>query len=218
VSVEQTFQPDIQQALPFGSEVSHSVDAVVNERPNSENQELAICETEVIVIEFGKELLAELRRNPAELLKLTPEQFELFLCDRLVVMGMEVKRVGSIHQPDGGIDILAWPRRPTAFPFLLGVQAKHHNSWSKKVGVRHVREFDSAIRHRPLQAGLLVTNTSFTANATWEVENHKQIIRLRHFEDLRRWIADNFVDEAEWREIPEQIEYLPGRFVRLRPG
>jgi len=82
-----------------------------------------------------------------------------------------------------------------------------------------VREFDAVIRNQPLQAGLLVTNTSFTANAAWVVENHKHIIRLRDFEDLRRWIADNFADEAEWREVPERIEYARGKFisVRLRP-
>jgi len=220
VGANQTMPLDIQHEFPFEREATHLVDAYVALPEAAESEEFAIYETDVSVIEFSEEILAELRRDPTELLKLTPEQFELFLCDRLDAMGMETKRVGSIYQPDGGIDILAWPRQPAAFPFLIGVQAKHHKSWTEKVGAPDVRQFDAAIRNRPLQAGLLVSNTSFTANATWEIENHKHIIRLRDFEDLRRWIADNFVDEAEWREIPEQIEYMPGKFIRfrLRPG
>lgn len=216
VGANQTMPLDIQHEFPFEREATHLSDAYVALPEVSESQEVAICETEVSVVEFSKELLAQLQRDPTELLKLTPEQLELLLCDRLDAMGLEPKRVGSIYVPDGGIDILAWPREPAGFPFLIGVQAKHHKSWTEKVGVRNVREFDAAIRNRPLQAGLLVTNTSFTPNATWEVENHKHIIRLRDFEDLRRWIADNFVDEAEWREIPEQIEYVRGKFLRLR--
>jgi len=206
---------DIQREFPFEGEASHLIDAYVALPEEPESEGLTICETQVSVIPFSEELLAELRRDPTELLKLTPDQFELFLCDRLDAMGMERQRVGSIYAPDGGIDILAWPRQPAAFPFLVGVQAKHRKSWTEKVGVRDVREFGAVVRNWPLQAGLLVTNTSFTPNATWEIENHKHIIRLRDFEDLRRWIADNFVDDAEWREIPEQIEYRPGKFIRL---
>ncbi len=206
---------EIQPELPFEREATVLADAYIALSEASESQKIAICATEVSVVEFSRELLAQLQRDPTELLKLTPEQQELLLCDRLDAMGLEPKRVGSIYVPDGGIDILAWPREPTAFPFLIGVQSKHHKSWSGKVGVREVREFDAVIRNRPLQAGLLVTNTSFTPNATWEIENHKHIVRLRDFEDLRRWIADNFVDEADWREIPERIEYAPGKFISL---
>jgi len=218
VGVDHTIPPDIQHEFPFEGESTHLADAYVDLPEASESQELAICETEVSVVEFSRELLAQLQQDPTELLKLTPEQLELLLCDRLDAMGWEPRRVGSIYVPDGGIDIVTFPREPAAFPFLVGVQCKHHKSWTEKVGVGEVREFDAVIRNRPLQAGLFVTNTSFTPNATWEIENHKHIIRLRDFEDLRRWIADNFVDEAEWREVPERIEYTPGKFLDLRRG
>ena len=210
VNVDETRAQTIQHELPFERELTVLADAYVVMPEASESQEVAICETEVSVVEFSRELLAQLKRDPTELLKLTPDQQELLLCDRLDAMGLEPKRVSSIYVPDGGIDILAWPRKPAAFPFLIGVQSKHHErSWSGKVGPTEVREFDAVIRNRRLQAGLLVTNTSFTPCAAWEIENHKHIIRLRDFEDLRRWIEDNFVDEAEWREIPERIEYAP---------
>ena len=217
VDPKHTSPSATQRQFPFEREVTCSADAYIALPDTPRSQDIALCGTEVTIVDFSKELLANLRRDPAELLKLAPEQFELFLCDRLHAMGMEPQRICSIYEPDGGIDILAWSRHPAAFPFLVGVQAKHHKSWSKKVGAPDVRQFDAAIRNRPLQAGLLVSNTSFTPNAIWEVENHKHIIRLRDFEDLRRWIADNFVDEAEWREIPEQIEYAPGRFIKVRP-
>jgi restriction endonuclease Mrr len=205
-----------QRQLAFEREAGYSADVYIAVPEISGPQGLAVCGTEVTIVEFSNELLANLRRNPADLLKLTPEQFELFLCDRLHAMGMEPRRIGSIYEPDGGIDIVAWPRR-SAFPFLVGVQAKHHGNWKKKVGAGDVREFDAVIRNRQLNAGLLVSNTSFTPSASWEVQNHKHLIRLRDFEDLRRWIADNFVDQAEWREIPDPFEYAPGKFIRLRP-
>jgi hypothetical protein len=214
---DQVLPSATQGQLPFERDAVHSADASVALPEVPESQGLAVRRTEVTIVEFSSELLAGLRRDPVELLKLTPGQFELFLCNRLQAMGMELRRIGSVYAPDGGIDILAWPRRPAAFPFLVGVQAKHHKTWNKKVGARDVREFDSVIRNRPLHAGLIISNTSFTPDAHWEAENHKHIIRLRDFDDLRRWIADNFVDEAEWREIPSEIEYAPGRFIKLRP-
>jgi hypothetical protein len=217
LEVDHNLPSASQRQLPFQRDAVHSADAYIALPQVSASQGLALCRTEVTIVEFGNALLASLRRDPAELLRLTAEQFELFLCNRLQAMGMEPRRIGSIYAPDGGIDILAWPRRPAAFPFLVGVQAKHHRTWSKKVSARDVREFDAVIRSRPLQAGLLVSNTSFTPNASWEVENHKHLIRLRDFEDLRRWIADNFVDDAEWREIPGEIEYAKGKFIKLRP-
>jgi hypothetical protein len=67
----------------------------------------------------------------------------------------------------------------------------------------------------PFHIGMVVTNTSFTADARWYAENQPAIIRLRDMEDLKRWIDSNFTDEAEWREMPAAIELCPGVTIDL---
>ena len=57
---------------------------------------------------------------------------------------------------------------------------------------------------------MVVTNTSFTPDAEWFAEQQRSLIRLRGLQDLRRWIAAEFTDEAEWREMPRRIELCPG--------
>lgn len=170
-----------------------------------------ISETQIEIVDFADVLLEELRRNPQELHRLDAEQFELFICNRLAAMGMGATRVGTTYQRDGGIDIVAWPEQEPVFPFLLAVQAKHHSNTRIKTGPREVREFRDVVEHLPFQAGLLVTNTTFTPDAKWAASNRVHLVRLRDFEDLRRWIMDEFLDEAEWREIPDYVEYAPGK-------
>jgi hypothetical protein len=67
-----------------------------------------------------------------------------------------------------------------------------------------------------LAAGLLVTNTSFSPDAEWYAREHAKLIRLRDFNDIKRWLFNNFTDDAEWREIPSSIEVCPGVIVWIR--
>jgi len=156
-----------------------------------------------------------LRRDYANIHQLSPESFEIFICDRLDKMGLDVARVGSTYKPDGGVDIVAWPRKPAPFPFLLATQVKHHMRPSKKTGPDAVKDLQAVIASKPFHAGLLVTSTSFTPSAHWFAANHPHIIRLRDMKDLQRWIWNNFTDDEEWREIPSSIELAPGVNIKI---
>lgn len=169
----------------------------------------------VETIDVTPQILSWLRQDLGRLHQLSAEQFEQLLCDRLDKMGFGVKLVGgSTFAPDGGIDIVAWPKK-TSFPFLLAVQAKHHFHASRKTGPSQVKEFHSAVASNRFHAGMLVTSTSFTPQAKWFADNKQQLVRLRDFGDLSRWIFDNFLSEEEWREIPKRIELASGVFVDL---
>lgn len=61
--------------------------------------------------------------------------------------------------------------------------------------------------------GMVVTNTSFTPDAKWFASNNNTLLRLRDLKDLQRWLREDFVNEHEWREIPDQIELAPGIIV-----
>ncbi len=161
------------------------------------------------------QVLELLRRDARYMYQLTPDQFELFVCDRLDHMGFAVERVGKCHAPDGGVDIIACPRVITEFPFLLAVQAKHHGSSSRKTGPGAVKELQAVVATQPFQAGLLVTNTTFTPDARWFAGHKSHIVRLRDCEDLRRWLYNDFVADQATREIPETIELRPGLVVRV---
>lgn len=173
--------------------------------------------TSVHVVSVSAEMLRILRDDISQIHSLSPDQFELFVCDRLCRMGFEVERVGSVYTPDGGVDVVAWPKEAT-FPFLLAVQAKHHRSANRKTGPGAVKELQATIEHGPFQAGLLVTSTTFTPSARWFASNRPQLVRLRDIHDLSRWLQDRFLDDAEWREIPARIELAPGVFVELPRG
>jgi hypothetical protein len=165
---------------------------------------------------IGHVLAEKLAIDPSLVHALSPEQFEEFICDRLFAMGLEPKRTSAVNRKDGGVDVLFWPRLPGAFPFLGAAQVKHHRDPKESVGPATVREFSGAIAGRPINAGLIVTNTRFSADAEWFARERSALVRLRDLADIRRWVVGNFGDDAEWREVPSSIELCPGVVIDLR--
>jgi hypothetical protein len=170
----------------------------------------------VELLGIGRVLSHQLVADPDLVHSLTPEQFEEFICDRLFAMGFEPVRTGATNKKDGGIDVFFWPRHPVPFPFLMAAQLKHHRNPRQKEGSATVRDFAGAIAGRPLSAGVIVTNTSFSPDAKWFARERAKLIRLRGFDDIRRWIFGNFNDQVEWREMPSTIELCPGVVVPIR--
>jgi len=171
---------------------------------------------QVQLIGIGSILSEYLAKKPSLIHSITPSEFEEFICDRLFAMGFEPRRVGETNRKDGGIDIVFWPRQFGAFPLLGAAQVKHHRDPLKKEGPTTVREFAGTIAGHGFNAGLLITNTSFSPDAEWFAREHAKLLRLRGFSDIRRWLFNNFGDEAEWREIPKSIEVCPGVVIRIR--
>jgi len=172
----------------------------------------------VELVGIGRVLAEQVDIDPVLVHSLNPQQFEEFICDRFSAIGFESKLTGATNRKDGGIDILFWPRQSVPFPFLGAAQLKHRRDPSRKEGVSTVRDFAGAISGHPFSAGVLITNTSFTPDVEWFARERAKLIRLRGFSDVRRWVMGSFIDEAEWREIPTEIELCPGVTVRLRGG
>jgi len=138
------------------------------------------------LVGIGRILSERLQSDPSLIHQLSPEELEILICDRLAAMGFEPKRVGAMNRKDGGVDILFWPRLKSAFPFLGAAQVKHHRDPKDKVGSPTVREFAGTIAGQPINAGLLVTNTSFSPDAEWFAREHAKLVRLRGLTDIRR--------------------------------
>jgi hypothetical protein len=170
----------------------------------------------VEVVGVGRVLSERLATEPSLVHSLSPDEFEQLICERLFAMGFEPRRTGAVNRRDGGIDIFFWPRLRAAFPLLGAAQVKHHRDPTTKEKPSTVREFAGTITGHPLAVGLLITNTSFSPDAEWYARERAKLLRLRDFGDIKRWLLDNFSDEAEWREISSSIEVCPGVVVRIR--
>jgi hypothetical protein len=48
--------------------------------------------------------------------------------------------------------------------------------------------------------------------------SNKAFLRLRDFEDLKRWLKGQFDSEFDWREIPDVISLAPGITVPVPKG
>jgi len=170
-------------------------------------------EPSVILISAVDQLRAALGRDLELVYRINVEQLELLVCDRLDAMGFEVRRVGHTFASDGGVDIVSWPKRSN-FPYLMAVQVKHSCRPTRKVGPRPVKELLAVLQASPFDAGLLVTNTSFSPDAKWFARHGSRMVRLRDLEDLRRWIAGNFLTE-HLRDLPDEIQLAPGVTVSI---
>jgi restriction endonuclease Mrr len=176
-----------------------------------------VKQTHVQLIDISSPLSARILANPDELLRLSPSQFEELVLDRLCAMGFEAHQVGGgTFRKDGGIDIIFTPTKTYPFPFLGAVQVKHRRDPYSKVGPQPLRELLGAMAvRRVFAAGMIVTNTTFTPDAKDLATRCQPILRLRDFQDLMRWVAENFTDDAEWREIPRRIDLCDGISIDL---
>jgi len=176
---------------------------------------ITIVRASVEVINITPSLLSMLMQKPEHIYSISPNAFEDLICERLGKMNFGIERVGTgTNHKDGGIDFVAWPKA-SPFPFLIAIQAKHHRSPRYKTGPSEVRDLLGVVQTLPFNAGVLVTNTTFTADAKWVAQQKPSLIRLRDITDVKKWIEDNFLDEYDWREMPEFIEVCRGVTIQL---
>lgn len=175
-------------------------------------------EPQVSYLDVTPQLIELIRDNPDELRNLSPERFEHLIAQRFDRMGYDVQLTGATTRRDGGIDLIAVPKVKTVGSFLMAVQVKHHRT-NRTTGRADVDRM-LAWKDSPFRVGVMVTNTTFSHDAKWLAEqaNHKAFLRLRDFEDLKRWLRDQFDSEFDWREIPDVISLAPGITVPVPKG
>lgn len=169
----------------------------------------------VTVVDITPDLLKLLRDDPKRLHGLSPSQFEQFVAERLDKMGFNVALTGASSFRDGGIDLIAVPKIRTVGSYLLAGQIKHHCT-GRKAGRPDVDRL-LAWKNSQFALGLLVTNTGFTRDAHWLASQvgNRSFIRLRCFDDLKRWIQGDFWSPDDWREIPEVVDLAPGVSITI---
>ncbi|HEX8091081.1 MAG TPA: restriction endonuclease, partial [Blastocatellia bacterium] len=169
----------------------------------------------VTFVDITPRLLKILKGNPEHLRQLSPSQFEQFIAERLDRMGFDVTLTGATSHRDGGIDLIAVPKVRTVGAFLLAGQVKHHQG-DQKTGREAVDRL-LAWKDSHFRLGLLATNTEFTKDARWAAAQvaNQPFLRLRDFEDLKRWLGENFYSLENWQEIPDEVNLAPGVTVAI---
>ena len=162
----------------------------------------------VEVIDISPIVLQRLKADPQRMHNLSPREFEDLVANWLRAMNLQVQQVGGTYSRDGGIDFFAlqdsWPIR-----VVLAVQVKHSRV-NRNVSSKVVRELTGAVDKPKISAGVIVTNTRFTPDAQWEARNAQKIIQLYDFEDLRRWLRNEVVDDDVYDDLPPFIELADG--------
>ena len=141
-------------------------------------------------LDVRRDIIPKLLNDWDYIYKLTPEEFEELVFDRLIAMDLQPIRMGPANQKDGGIDIIFWTC--DVFPMVGAVQIKHHRSPEAKTGPADVRGLVGGMQGQHFNVGVIVTNTSFTDDAKHRAEREASAIQLRDGRALRRWIADDF--------------------------
>ncbi len=170
---------------------------------------------QISFLDVTPQLILLLGNNPEALRSLSPERFEHFVAERIDRMGYDVQLTGRTNRRDGGIDLIAVPKIRTVGSFLMAAQVKHHRGDSA-TGRSDVDRL-LAWKDSPFRVGLMVTNTSFTRDARWLADqaSNKAFLRLRDFEDLKRWLRGQFTADFDWREFPDVVSLAPGITVEV---
>gem|GEM_PF-5126415 len=166
-------------------------------------------------IDSSQIILDALKRDFGLAQQITDEEFELAICALFENHGYtSIRPEGGSRRKDGGIDIYAFPKHHL-FPFFIGVQVKQKQK-TNKVSSQEIDCFHGAIhRNRLVNAGIFVTNTSYTRDAQTVAQqicnqNGSLYMRLRGNKDLWRWLHTNDAKKQDHREMPRYVEVAHG--------
>lgn len=137
-----------------------------------------------IIVSANQKLVTALQKQPDNLRNISPREFEILLSELLRDMGWEVELTKQTR--DGGADILAYLNTEVGRLLCL-VEAKHYRE-DRKVGVDLVRSLYGTLFDAQANSAMLVTSSSFTADAQEFQRKHEYQLSLREYADVVNWI------------------------------
>jgi HJR/Mrr/RecB family endonuclease len=137
-----------------------------------------------IVVSANEAMIAELKKHPDDIFRLTSRQYEELIAELIRDMGYEVTLTKTTR--DGGKDILASIKTEMG-DFLCLVEAKHYRE-DRKVGVSLVRELYGTLCDYQANSAMLVTTSSYSPDAKALQQKHQYQLSLRDYTDVATWI------------------------------
>jgi restriction system protein len=136
-----------------------------------------------VTLNFGR-VLAETSRNPEELLRLGPRQFEELVAEIWKRFGYLVELTSRTR--DGGRDIIAVKQLEANIRFLI--ECKRYAT-RNKVGVGIVRELYGVKTDEKATKAILATTSSFTKGAKDFFSRHVWELEPRDFDGVVEWVT-----------------------------
>ena len=137
-----------------------------------------------LIISANDAMIEQLKKEPKEVLKLSPRKFEELIADLLRDMGHNVTLTQATR--DGGTDILASMKTELG-ELLCLVDAKRYRE-DRKIGVSMVRTLYGTLAHYQASSAMLVTTSSYSKDARAMQEEHRYQLSLKDYTDVAGWI------------------------------
>ena len=137
-----------------------------------------------VIISANEAMIAGLKKQPRDIFKLTPRQYEALVAELIHDMGYVVTLTKATR--DGGKDILASIKTECG-DFLCLVEAKHYRE-DRKIGVSLVRTLYGTLCDYQANSAMLVTTSSYSKDAHTLQQKHKYQLSLRDYTDVAGWI------------------------------
>jgi hypothetical protein len=148
------------------------------------SQDQIVTVVKPTIVMANEAILHQLKKQPQAIFELSSRKFEEVLAEILTDMGWEVELTSATR--DGGKDILAYQKTELG-KLLCLVEAKRYRE-DRKVGVDLVRSLYGTLCDYQASSAMMVTTSSFSADAQAFQQKHQYQLALRDYVDLARWI------------------------------
>jgi HJR/Mrr/RecB family endonuclease len=155
----------------------------VNDALPESNSQLARA-AKPVIISVSDDIIRRLKKEPKDVHKLTPRQYEQLIADLLRDMGHEVILTQATR--DGGKDILATMKTDIG-EILCLVDAKKYRE-DRKIGVGMVRTLYGTLNDYEASSAMLITTSSYSKDARAMQEKHKYQLSLKDYTDVASWV------------------------------
>jgi len=143
---------------------------------------LAVAKPVIIAANAG--MIAALKRQPKDMYKLTPRQYEELIAELFRDMGYDVTLTKATR--DGGKDILAAIKTEIG-QLLCLVEAKRYRE-DREIGVSLVRTLYGTLCDYQATSAMMVTTSSYSKEAHALQQKHQYQLSLKEYGHVADWI------------------------------
>lgn len=137
-----------------------------------------------LIKDLKDELIYSIINNPELLFEINPRLFEELIAKIFTKFGMKVDLTQQTR--DGGYDIVAFEDNKYSHNKYL-IECKRYKP-ENKVGIQYIDRLIGAHWRNTATKSILVTSSSFTADAKKAAEQHKWTLELRDYDDILNWL------------------------------
>jgi restriction system protein len=150
----------------------------------AEEKSALITVAKPLIITANEAMVEALKKQPRDVFKLDPRQYEELIAELLDDMGYDVTLTPATR--DGGKDILASIKTPCG-EFLCLVDAKKYRE-DRKIGVSMVRTLYGTLADYQANSAMLVTTSTYSKDARVFQGRHRYQLSLQDYTDVAKWI------------------------------